>query len=54
MRFLFAFFLMHFASAASAEKTLNVYSPEQIQIGKVSLDDDAVSGCWKTVGKNCR
>lgn len=45
MRLLFVYFLVHFASAASAE-TLNVYSPEQIQIGKVTLDDDAVSGCW--------
>ena len=46
MRTLIAFVLSIFASVALAEESPDLYIPDQIKIGDVSLDDRATGGCW--------
>lgn len=46
MRTLFAGFLSMVAVVVTAEEQPNLFTPDQIKIGEVALDDRATDGCW--------
>ena len=46
MRALFACVLSIFASVTIAEDLPHYFTPDQIKIGSVTLEDNATNGCW--------
>ena len=46
MRTFFAIFLSMIASVALAEERPHLFTPDQIKIGEIRLDDRATGGCW--------